>query len=277
MVGLDASGRTTALYKLKLGEVVTTIPTIGFNVETIDYRGMSFTFWDVGGCDKIRPLWRHYYQNTQGLIFFIDSNDRDRIESARDEFYRMLAEDELRDVIVLVFANKQDLPTAMTSEEVAVTLGTDTIRNKVFVQGSCATSGDGLYEGLDWLVRTLEHSGSDDKSIQQKRDNPDTPDTSLQKAAKTPEEIEGDRMEALLLEWLEREDEDDELFLRKLEAATLDTWDHYTHLRIAWLYLTKLGRRDGMAKIFESIKSFIERSPRTKRGDTSRGIILSAV
>jgi len=70
MVGLDAAGKTTILYKLKLGEVVTTIPTIGFNVETVDYKNISFTVWDVGGQDKIRPLWRHYYQNTQGLVSF---------------------------------------------------------------------------------------------------------------------------------------------------------------------------------------------------------------
>merc|ERR1712166_894396 len=110
MVGLDAAGKTTILYKLKLGEIVTTIPTIGFNVETVEYKNISFTVWgaarrshppppppswlplthrldaspvpflsaDVGGQDKIRPLWRHYYQNTQGVIF-VDSNDRDRV------------------------------------------------------------------------------------------------------------------------------------------------------------------------------------------------------
>merc|ERR1712065_122904 len=76
MVGLDAAGKTTILYKLKLGEIVTTIPTIGFNVETVEYKNISFTVWDVGGQDKIRPLWRHYFQNTQGVIFVIDSNDR---------------------------------------------------------------------------------------------------------------------------------------------------------------------------------------------------------
>ncbi len=90
MVGLDAAGKTTILYKLKLGEVVTTIPTIGFNVETVDYKNISFTVWDVGGQDKIRPLWRHYYQNTQGLIFVVDSNDRDRIEPAREELHKMI-------------------------------------------------------------------------------------------------------------------------------------------------------------------------------------------
>nr|KJB82424.1 hypothetical protein B456_013G208600 [Gossypium raimondii]KJB82425.1 hypothetical protein B456_013G208600 [Gossypium raimondii] len=92
MVGLDAAGKTTILYKLKLGEIVTTIPTIGFNVETVEYKNISFTVWDVGGQDKIRPLWRHYFQNTQGLIFVVDSNDRDRVVEARDELHRMLNE-----------------------------------------------------------------------------------------------------------------------------------------------------------------------------------------
>ncbi|KAJ8467145.1 hypothetical protein OPV22_029697 [Ensete ventricosum] len=75
MVGLDSAAKTTILYKLKLEEIVTTIPTIGFNVETVEYKNISFTVWDVGGQDKIRPLWRHYFQNAQGLIFVVDSND----------------------------------------------------------------------------------------------------------------------------------------------------------------------------------------------------------
>ena len=82
----------------------------GFNVETVEYKNIQFTVWDVGGQDKIRPLWRHYFQNTQGIIFVVDSNDRDRIVDAREELQRMLNEDELRDALLLVFANKQDLP-----------------------------------------------------------------------------------------------------------------------------------------------------------------------
>lgn len=82
----------------------------GFNVETVEYKNIQFTVWDVGGQDKIRPLWRHYFQNTQGIIFVVDSNDRDRVTEAREELQRMLNEDELRDAMLLVFANKQDLP-----------------------------------------------------------------------------------------------------------------------------------------------------------------------
>jgi ADP-ribosylation factor protein 6 len=61
MLGLDAAGKTTILYKLKLNQDVTTIPTVGFNVETVTYKNVKFNVWDVGGQDKIRPLWRHYF------------------------------------------------------------------------------------------------------------------------------------------------------------------------------------------------------------------------
>ena len=156
MVGLDAAGKTTILYKLKLGEIVTTIPTIGFNVETVEYKNISFTVWDVGGQDKIRPLWRHYFQNTEGLIYVVDSNDRDRIHEAREELEKMLSEDELRDAVVLVFANKQDLPNAMSPGEITEKLGLTQLRGrKWYIQAACATQGDGLYEGLDWLSREM--------------------------------------------------------------------------------------------------------------------------
>merc|ERR1712153_182008 len=156
MVGLDAAGKTTILYKLKLGEVVTTIPTIGFNVETVEYKNISFNVWDVGGQDKIRKLWRYYYANTQGLIFVVDSNDRDRIEDAREELTKILDDDEMRDAVLLVFANKQDLPNAMPAAEVTEKLGLHSMRNREwFIQSTCATTGDGLYEGLDWMSRAV--------------------------------------------------------------------------------------------------------------------------
>ena len=110
----------------------------------------------MGGQDKIRPLWRHYYQNTQGVIFVVDSNDRDRVGEARDELHRMLNEDELREAMLLVFANKQDLPGAMTTSEVAEKLHLHKMRDREwYIQSTCAVSGDGLYEGLDWLTNAV--------------------------------------------------------------------------------------------------------------------------
>lgn len=157
MVGLDAAGKTTILYKLKLGEIVTTIPTIGFNVETVEYKNISFTVWDVGGQDKIRPLWRHYFQNTQGLIFVVDSADTERIGEAREELSRMLNEDELKDAVLLVFANKQDLPNAMNAAMVTEKLNLSSLRSREwYIQSTCATNGNGLFEGLEWLTGAVQ-------------------------------------------------------------------------------------------------------------------------
>lgn len=160
MLGLDAAGKTTILYKLKLGEVQTTIPTIGMNVESVEYSGksfISFTTWDVGGRSPMRPLWRHFYKNCNAVIFVVDSNDRERIEDVERELSYILGEDELRDATVLVFANKQDLPNALTVAEVTDKLKLHQLRNRQwYILGSCATSGEGLYEGLDWLSSTLQ-------------------------------------------------------------------------------------------------------------------------
>eukprot|EP00656_Telonema_subtile_P043974 TRINITY_DN5027_c0_g1_i1.p1 TRINITY_DN5027_c0_g1~~TRINITY_DN5027_c0_g1_i1.p1 ORF type:complete len:231 (-),score=35.89 TRINITY_DN5027_c0_g1_i1:264-956(-) len=126
-LGLDAAGKTTTLYKLQLGEVVTTIPTIGFNVETVEYSGKhvdyTFTVWDVGGKDKIRPLWRHYYQSTEVLVFMVDANDHERMPQCAEELHLILDENELRGVPLLVWANKQDLPNACAPHEVSSALG----------------------------------------------------------------------------------------------------------------------------------------------------------
>ena len=134
---------------------MTTIATIGFNVETVEYKNISFTVWDVGGQDKnyFRPLWRYYYPNTSCLIFVVDSNDRNRVDAARDELHRMLEEDEMRDAMVLVYANKQDLPDAMSASELTERLGLHGLQRsrQWYIQACCGTTGDGLYEGLDWV------------------------------------------------------------------------------------------------------------------------------
>lgn len=159
MLGLDAAGKTTILYKLKLNQNVTTIPTVGFNVETVIYKNVKFNVWDVGGQDKIRPLWRHYYTGTQGLIFVIDSADRDRIDEARKELHKIMLDREMRDSILLVFANKQDLEHAMSPEEVTEKLQLYKTKDVLwYVYPSCATTGEGLFEGLAWLSSNAKTS-----------------------------------------------------------------------------------------------------------------------
>lgn len=96
------------------------------------------------------------YQGINAIIYVVDSNDRDRIELAREELSAMLAEEELRGAALLVLANKQDLPNSLPVSEISDRLGLQSLRtSKWFIQSTCATSGDGIYEGLDWLTRAL--------------------------------------------------------------------------------------------------------------------------
>jgi len=158
LLGLDAAGKTTLLYKLKLAETVHTIPTIGFNVETVQYRNINFTMWDIGGQEKIRPLWRHYYNAVDALIFVVDSNDHERMSEAAEELQKLMGEDELRNATVLVFANKQDLPNAASIAEISNSMGMHEVRNKPWLVQTCvASNGEGLYEGLDWLAKTISN------------------------------------------------------------------------------------------------------------------------
>ena len=134
-------------------------------METVEYKNIKFTMWDVGGQDKIRPLWRHYYKGTDAVIFVVDSNDQERIDDssgqnasmpASEELHSMLQDDELRNAVLLVLANKQDLPRAMSVDEVTQRLSLNSLRNRSwYIQGSCGTSGEGVFQGLDWLSETL--------------------------------------------------------------------------------------------------------------------------
>ena len=130
ILGLDAAGKTTILYKLKLNETVNTIPTIGFNVETLTYKNLEFNCWDVGGQDKLRPLWQHYFDGSQGLIYVVDSNDANRIAEAAESLHTVLNDEALRGVPVLVYANKMDLPNALTVPQISERLGLVSLRDR---------------------------------------------------------------------------------------------------------------------------------------------------
>eukprot|EP00731_Ephydatia_muelleri_P012052 Em0006g946a len=141
MLGLDAAGKTTVLYKLKLNEV----------------KNVSFTVWDIGGQDKIRPLWRHYFTGTHGLIFVVDSSDKHRFDEVREELTWILNSDELVGVPVVVLANKQDLPKASSPSEVAAKLDLPSLKGRSWhVHGTSAVSGDGLYEAMDQMSQMVK-------------------------------------------------------------------------------------------------------------------------
>jgi len=114
-------------------------------------RGVSFTVWDVGGQYKIRPLWKHYYQNSHGLLFVIDSSDTERIRESAEELHGILEDDNMHGVPVVIIANKQDLPNAMSCNQIVQKLELDKLRatrNEWFIQSACAVTGEGIYEAM---------------------------------------------------------------------------------------------------------------------------------
>ncbi|KAK7868352.1 hypothetical protein R5R35_013646 [Gryllus longicercus] len=165
-LGLDGAGKTSILFKLKQNEFMTMIPTIGFNVETVEYKNLKFTIWDVGGQHKLRPLWKHYYLNTQAVVFVIDSSNRERLPEAHSELAKLMSEKELKDASLLIFANKQDIPSCATIEELTeqFTLYKLCCGRSWHIQACDAQSGTGLHDGLDWLSRQLVAAGVHDIS-----------------------------------------------------------------------------------------------------------------
>ena len=158
IAGLDSAGKTTVLYKIKRGpkrakESIPTQPTMHFNVEEWKYKGKTFNVWDVGGQDSIRPLWRHHLTGTQGLVYVVDCNDVDRLRKAAEEMHKIMLDHAMRNACLLVYANKSDLPHALTAEQVGAELKLSELGARAWhVQRAVATTGEGLWEGLKWLA-----------------------------------------------------------------------------------------------------------------------------
>merc|ERR1711991_432060 len=159
LVGLDNAGKTTTLYKLLLNEVVVTAPTIGSNVEEVQYKNIKFIMWDLGGQESSRASWSTYYKQTNAVMLVVDSTDRERIPAIKAELDRMLASEQLKQAVLLVFANKQDVKDAMTAAEISDALGLHNIKDHGWhIQESCALTGFGLNDGMDWIARSIHSS-----------------------------------------------------------------------------------------------------------------------
>jgi ADP-ribosylation factor protein 1 len=162
LLGLDGAGKTTILYKVKLNEQISTIPTIGFNVETVTpVKGVTFTVWDVGGQQKIRQLWYHYFQDTKGLIYVVDSSDRERLAESSEELHAICKDDRMYGVPVVILANKQDLPNAVNCSELIRFLDLESLsktKNRWFIQNACALSGEGIYESMKKLSDMIKEN-----------------------------------------------------------------------------------------------------------------------
>jgi small GTP-binding protein len=159
MLGLDAAGKTTILYKLcrRFGEVQHFVPTIGMNIEILEHSNFIIKALDVGGADRIRLLWRPLYEESSALIFVVDCSDFDRIEVSIGELNRLLEDEVFSGKPLLVFANKQDFAASLSTEALAELLGLNSIAGREWrIEGTIAIQGKGVNQGLDWLAQAIE-------------------------------------------------------------------------------------------------------------------------
>lgn len=156
VVGLDNAGKTTIVKRLN-GEDITTIsPTLGFNIKTMSFKGYKLNIWDIGGQKTLRPYWRNYYEKTDGLIWVVDSADLARLEDCRQELQNLLKEERLYGATLLVFANKQDIPSALAVQELEKVLDLGAIGKRHWRVVACsAHDGTGLLDGFDFIVNDI--------------------------------------------------------------------------------------------------------------------------
>jgi small GTP-binding protein len=328
LLGLDCAGKTTFLYRIRSQyEIETAYPTIGFNIETLQLKGLSFKCWDVGGCDKIRPLWIHFMRDVGGIVFMVDSTDRDRFDSAREELGFFLSECS-PEVPMLIISNKVDMYNSRPIMEVIKGLRLDEIRNRRWeIIPSSMTSPEYPGPCLEWIRLALTDSdqlsqfyvshggmswrnfflmypdGFSEKSfpkvtmnfINEKLPSRSSP-VVVPPAASFPEEIttrnemkpsaarvvinnsnsndevakqvqahDQAKLEIIWQDWFSRasncsslEPNDDETFLKQFSSFSLSSWDHYNHIRIAYLLISRSHSiHNGFHEIQEGIRQYI--------------------
>lgn len=156
IVGLNNAGKTTILYKLHLGQVVLTQPTIGSNVEEVKHDQITFQVWDLGGQENLRANWSTYFDETDAVIFVVDSNDQENVVLAKMELFNVVLHEELKYACLLVLANKQDILGARSAGDLAEDLSLHTIRTHEWhIQSCSALTGEGLQEGLSWVASRI--------------------------------------------------------------------------------------------------------------------------
>ncbi|XP_022610842.1 ADP-ribosylation factor-like protein 14 [Seriola dumerili] len=169
LLGLDNAGKSTLLYKLKHNACVSTVPTIGFNVEMLDARknrkNIALTVWDVGGQGKMREHWKSFHQDAAAVVFVVDSSDRERLGEARRELEKTLRSDQLPGRPLIILANKQDVNGALTATEIKdrFHLGKICSGRDWFVQPCSASTGFGIEEAFRQVVQMVKlssHTGA---------------------------------------------------------------------------------------------------------------------
>ena len=162
MLGLDCAGKTSLMIRLKLGQheigPINTVPTIGFNVEQVKLGGVRFELFDIGGGDKIREIWYHYYRDASAVVFILDSTDQNRLPDIAALIKKNLQYPEMKTMTVMILCNKQDLPEALPKETIEERAQLRTAMgelNKYAIFQVSALTGAGLTDAFQWLAKSI--------------------------------------------------------------------------------------------------------------------------
>jgi small GTP-binding protein len=174
ILGIQNAGKTTILYRLSIGQLVKTTPTIGSNVEEISYNNVKLQAWDLGGQQSTRSVWDVYFVNTDAIIYVIDTHD-ETYDDSKTQFYKLLSNEALKNAIILIYANKQDLPGAKNVAEIIQIYELDTIKDHIWhIQPCSAQTGEGLITGMKWLSDQLVFKSNNNFPINPYVDYPET-------------------------------------------------------------------------------------------------------
>lgn len=158
-LGLDNAGKTTILKKLQnqsQAEIEAISPTLGFAIQTFQYQDYHLNIWDIGGQRSLRPYWKNYFEKTDAIIWVVDSSDTARLEDCKEELDKLLQEERLYGATILIFANKQDLPGALSAEQIKIHLQLSSVTSHSWrIQPCSAYTGNNLISGLEWTVKDV--------------------------------------------------------------------------------------------------------------------------
>ena len=174
ILGIQNAGKTTILYRLSIGQLIKTTPTIGSNVEEISYNNVKLQAWDLGGQESTRSIWSVYYVNTDAVIYVIDTHD-ETYDDSKTQFYKLLENDALKNAVILIYANKQDLPGAKSVSDIIQIYELDTIKDHIWhIQPCSAQTGEGLITGMKWLSDQLVFKSNNNFPVNPYVDYPET-------------------------------------------------------------------------------------------------------
>ena len=155
--GLDKAGKTTMINYLIHGEFKETLPTSGLNRESINLPKLALNVYDLGGQVEFRDMWADYNEQSDGLIFVVDSADRDRFQETKDTFYKIINTQINPEIPVLILLHKSDLIDRINLKDFLPEFGLNNPDNrfKWAVFETSAKTGEGLIKSFQWLVDFL--------------------------------------------------------------------------------------------------------------------------